>query len=252
MKRVTDKTREILEAIAVVVKSKELKEYADSSVENFASVVLGGRLVSAKKQIESTTNLLFSIPDILFWDKMKCFLCGTYSDFNFQKKIFEKFSEEEWIDFTKRQIHIVNEIEDDAKIAYFSNLTKSFAQNFIDLPLYFKLAKALQGTTREELRYLSTNINRRESPKDIFMMSLMQYGLATSYNLYELNWSGSIAPDIIDFTMLAHCMDRFAIDFENEDKYSYDEAMLKLVDLPTDGLHRGNHQNDQTIEENKI
>jgi len=240
MEKIIAKAREIHSDIAGVIKSKELKEYADGSVEDFASMVLEGSIVSAAKQIGATIDFLFSVPDILFWDKMKRFLCGTYSDFEFQKKMFEKFSNKEWMDFTKRQIHIINEIDDDAKVVYFSNLTKSLAQDFIDLPLYFKLAQVLQATTREELEYLSANINRRKSPRDVFMISLVQIGLATSYDPSQgfLRFSTTARQDVVDFTKLAHCLDRFAIAFGNEDKYSYDEVMLKLADLPTEGFHQ--------------
>jgi len=229
---------EIINSVIGFVKSKEVKAYAGESTENFASIILSEDPVSIGKQVVATGKLLFSIPDIIFWDKMQRFLSGVYVDYEAQLKMCRKFdNDEKYADFTKRQIHILNELDDDKKVDFFANLTQAVLLELIDLPLYFKLATVLKVTTREELDYLSANIKRRESVIDVYMVSLLQNGLVMKYDQGRGFWMDEPYNDTYDFTSLAQCLDMFAIEFRNEQKYRY-SGMTKLQDLTTVGLNQ--------------
>ena len=230
---------EIVNAIIAFLKSSELKKYGEESLENFVSVLTGDFYIAPLKQFATTGKLLFSIPDILFWDKMHRFLLGTYSDFSYQQKIFERFStDDEYRDFTKRQLHFINEIDDDKKIDFFAQLTQALALDMIDLPLYFKLASILNATIREELEYLSANIKYKNFPSNVFVIALMQHGLIMKTNATWGNIGKTAGEgDVFDFTLLAHCLDKFSIDFQNAEKYSYADERVELAKLSTDGLH---------------
>jgi len=114
-------------------------------------------------------------------------------------------------------------------------LAQALALELIDRSLFFKLSKIVQSVTSEELNYLSKNIKRNENIGDIFMLSLSQHGLVSvhSYNptLGTFNGQGEWKTDY-NFTVLAECIDRFAIRFR-DGTYSY-SGLITLADLSWD------------------
>lgn len=223
---------ELFDKIAAFISSEEVNQYKEKTTENLAEAILNLDVVSAGKQILSTGKLLLSIPDVIFWDKMRRFLLGSYSDFSQQMKMCGKFNDddEQWRDFTKRQIYLINELDDDKKIDYFSNLTQAVLLELIDLPLYFKLANILKATTREELMYLSDHIKAETLLENVYVKALVSHGLIATITM---DARGNLRLDGINrygFTSLAYNLDKFAINFRNEDKYSYN-GMTKMFDL---------------------
>ena len=218
----------IVNSISAVVKSKELKNYRNESVENFADLFTGDILAPVKQGV-ATIKLVLSVPDILFWDKMQRFLTGTYEDFAEQIKMCQKFGDDDkYQDFTKRQIQIINELNDDKKVDYFAKLTRSVLLELIDIPLYFKLASLLSAATREELDYLKDNINYSGSLNMIYLESLQRYGLAILQKTIPVNEE---VDDDSCFTPLALCLDKYCLDMGNEQKYKYCDGMVKYEDI---------------------
>lgn len=140
-----------LEKIAVFLKSRDLKEFRGDLFGNiFKSVVL--KDVEAAGDIAvDTKQFIYQMPNILFWDKMERFIYGVYHNYEEQVKMAQRFSDEKYVEFTKRQMQLVNSINDDKKIDYFANLTRAFLFECIDMGLYFKLSEILSRCTREEL-----------------------------------------------------------------------------------------------------
>lgn len=132
--------------------------------------------IAAGKNIK---ELVFHMPTILFWDKMKRYLMGTFSCYNDQVKMSKKFhnSNSEYSVFVKKQIHLVNEIDDDKKIDYFAALTRCFLLTDLEENLFFKLSKFIMICTPEELDFLYKIPYKYHSKNNIFVSSLYQYGL---------------------------------------------------------------------------
>jgi hypothetical protein len=218
---------DIVKSVSVIVKSKQLKDYRNETVENFADLLMGNVLAPAKQGV-ATIKLVLSIPDILFWDKMQRFLIGTYTDFEEQIKMCGKFDDEEkYQDFTKRQIHIINELNDDRKVGYFAKLTRSVLLELIDIPLYFKLASILSSATREELDYLKDNITSSGSLNMIYLESLQRYGLTVLVKMVVNDESD----DDSCFTPLAICLDKYCLDMGSEVKYKYGNGIVKYEEI---------------------
>jgi len=208
--------KDIANNIVIATKSKEFKDFKDKSLEIWIGTIGG----PVSEQFIEAGKFIISVSDIIFWDKMKRFLLGTYIDYEAQINMSAKFSRdnEDWIDFTKRQIHILNEIDDDIKIDYYANCTRAFLLEMIDKPLYFKLATILKSTVREDLDYLAKNIdNKGQLPYNIYSLSLTQHGLVSvSYS----SGYGGTGKRHQNFTPLAECVDKFAINF-GSDRYTY-------------------------------
>ena len=173
---------------------------------------------------------------------MQKFFVGTFQDYKAQVKLSSKFADEESRrDFVNRLLRILNEIDDEIKIDYLANLARSVLLNLIDLPLFYKLSKILRFTTREELNYLSENINRGESVIDVYVASLLQHGLAMKYDLGRGYMMSGPYEDTYDFTHLGLCLDMFAISFNVDGKYKY-SGIVKLNELSTRGLRQDENE----------
>ncbi len=168
-----------VKALTAILKDKDIKEYAGDAFWNIIkAVVLGdiGALVDAATDVK---DILFHTPTVLFWDKMRRYLFGTYEDYEDQIKMSMKFSEDnsEYEAFVKRQIHLINEMNDDRKIDYFAMLTRCFLLTDMESALFYKLARFLSICTPEELEYIRAYDYDRKSSIDVMISSLYQYGL---------------------------------------------------------------------------
>lgn len=124
-------------------------------------------------------NILFHTPTVLFWDKMQRYLFGTFRDYSDQVKMSAKFTEDnsEYEAFVKKQIHLINEMNDDRKIDYFAMLTRCFLLTDMEDALYYKLARFINICTPEELEYIKSFDYDKKSEINAVISSLYQYGL---------------------------------------------------------------------------
>ena len=167
-----------LEALTTILKDKDIHEYAGDAFWGIIKAVsLGdvGALIDSGGDIK---NLLFYTPTILFWDKMQRYMFGTFRDYAEQVKMAGKFSEDnkDYERFVKRQIHLINEIDDDKKVDYFAQLTRCYLLTEMDNALYYKLAKFLIMCTPEELDYIASFDYEGTTQLTAMVSSLYQYG----------------------------------------------------------------------------
>ena len=168
-----------LEALTTILKDKDIHEYAGDAFWGIIKAVsLGdvGALIDSGGDIK---NLLFHTPTILFWDKMQRYMFGTFRDYAEQVKMAGKFSEDnkDYERFVKRQIHLINEIDDDKKVDYFAQLTRCYLLTEMDNALYYKLAKILILCTPEDLDYIVSFDYEGTTKLTAMVSSLYQYGL---------------------------------------------------------------------------
>lgn len=168
-----------LEELTTILKDKDIHEYAgDAFLGIIKAVSLGdvGALIDSGGDIK---DLLFHTPTILFWDKMQRYMFGTFRDYAEQVKMAGKFSEDnkDYERFVKRQIHLINEIDDDKKVDYFAQLTSCYLLTEMDNALYYKLAKFLIMCTPEELDYIASFDYEGTTQLTAMISSLYQYGL---------------------------------------------------------------------------
>ena len=60
------------------------------------------------------------------------------------------------MEFVKKQIALVDSIDEDEKIDYFAQLTRCYLLCEIDNALYFKLIHLIKNCTMDELKYIET------------------------------------------------------------------------------------------------
>lgn len=166
-------------ALTAILKDKDIREYSGDAFWNIIkAVVLGdvGALLDATNDLK---NILFHTPTALFWDKMQRYLFGTFRSYSDQVRMSAKFTEDysEYEAFVKKQIHLINEMNDDRKIDYFAMLTRCFLLTDMEDALYYKLARFINICTPEELEYIKSFDYDKKSEINAVISSLYQYGL---------------------------------------------------------------------------
>lgn len=171
-------------SLTTIIQNEDIQQYAGEAFINFIQTVISGDPLALIATTKNTAELLFHMPSILFWDKMKSFLFGTFHDFQDQVMMAAKFNYDnsQYAKFVKRQIHLINGIDEDCKIGYFAALTRAFLLECVQQPLYFKLAKYLVLCTSEELDYIKDKPINFQSENSIMVSALYQYGLFEAKN----------------------------------------------------------------------
>ena len=165
--------------LTTILKDKDIHEYAGDAFWNIIKAVSLGDVGALLDSSADIKNLLFHAPTILFWDKMQRYMFGTFRDYAEQVKMAGKFNEDnkDYEKFVKRQIHLINEINDDKKVDYFAQITRCYLLTEMENALYYKLARFLIMCTPEELDYIAS-LNYDETTNLTAMVSsLYQYGL---------------------------------------------------------------------------
>ncbi len=161
------------------LRDEDLQQYTGDAFWSVIKVVTfadKGALVDVSLDIK---NILFHIPTMLFWDKMKRYMFGTFKNFREQTKLASKFDCDNngYQKFVKKQIHLINEINDDKKIDYFAQLTRSFLLTDMEEALFHKLSKFLTLCTPEELDFIASFGYEGKTELSAIVSSLYQYGL---------------------------------------------------------------------------
>ena len=168
-----------LAALTTILKNEDIHKYeGDAFWGIIKAVSLGdvGALIDSGRDMK---NLVFHIPTILFWDKMQRYIFGSFRNYNEQVKMAGKFNEDnqDYESFVKRQIHIIDEINDDKKVDYFAQLTRCYLLTEMENALYYKLAKFLTICKPEELDYIASFDYEGTTKLTAMVSSLYQYGL---------------------------------------------------------------------------
>ena len=168
-----------INALTRILRDEDIHKYdGDAFCNIIKAVYLGdiGALLDVGKDVK---EIIFNIPAILFWDKMKRYMFGTFNDFSEQVKLAEKFNRrnKNYNEFVKKQIHLINEINDDKKVDYFAQLTRCYLLYEMEDALFYKLARFITLCTLEELEYISSFGYKATTVLTAKVSSLYQYGL---------------------------------------------------------------------------
>ena len=126
-------------ALKTILSDEDLQQYSGEGFWNLIQAVVLSDPFTGTLALNNIRELIFHIPTILFWDKMKRYLLGTFSCFEDQVRMAEKFNNDNnsYTAFVKKQIHLINEIDDDQKVDYFAALTRCFLLTQLEEGLFF-------------------------------------------------------------------------------------------------------------------
>ena len=172
--------------LAVVIKNDDLKKFSGDAFSDLIKLVMFQDIGSGLDAAKNVQHFLLYLPNVIFWDKMERFLCGTFHNYKDQVRFTAKFSEDntKYIEFVKRQIQLVDKIDEDKKVDFFAALTRAFLLGCItEDALYFKLAKFLTLCTSEELDFIKIHSMNETFKNSAMISALYLYGLVTTEDL---------------------------------------------------------------------
>ena len=166
-------------ALTAILKDTDIQSYAGDGFWNIVKAVSLGDAGALLDSANDIKNLVFHAPTVLFWDKMQRYMFGTFRDYSEQVKMAEKFclGNGDYEKFVKKQIHLINEINDDKKVDFFAQLTRCYLLTDMEDALYYKLARFLTMCTPEELEYIALFDYEEKTALTAMVSSLYQYGL---------------------------------------------------------------------------
>ena len=211
----------ITNGIVAIVKDDDIKNLSKKSLLDFVNIVLNkDSFASSLASVELATdikNLLWQIPNAIFWDKMYRFIKGTYSDYEYQIKMCEKFhtNNEQFKQFVKKQIQIIEKIDFDDKVNWFSNLTRAFLLELIDEHEYFNFSFALRMISTENLTYLKKIITMNDVKENSILSLFYQHSLVNKFT--PTTYGSSTSEYNISDAGIK--LLKYGIDVDNCDKY---------------------------------
>ena len=190
----------VTNGIVAIINDCDIREIGKMSVLDFANFVVNKDPVSLVETIDDTRKFLWQIPNAIFWDKMYRFMIGTYSDYECQVKMCEKFQvdNKKAKEFIKKQIQIIEKLDFDCKVIWFSNLTRAFLLEFINEQEYFKLSFALRMISAEDIEYIKSLVDVKDVNENSVLNLFYQHSLvkkhtpttfksiSSKYNISEL------------------------------------------------------------------
>ena len=143
-------------ALRCIIEDSEIRNYAGDAFWSLIQAVTTADTFAGITAATDIKKIIFHMPTLIFWDKMKRYLLGTFRSYEDQTKMSSKFNKDysKYNAFVKQQIQIVNKLDDDQKVDFYASLTRCFLLSEFESELYFKLAKVISDLTCSELLFL--------------------------------------------------------------------------------------------------
>lgn len=174
-------------ALRCIIEDSEIRNYAGDAFWSLIQAVTTADTFAGITAATDIKKIIFHMPTLIFWDKMKRYLLGTFRSYEDQTKMSSKFNKDysKYNAFVKQQIQIVNKLDDDQKVDFYASLTRCFLLSEFESELYFKLAKVISDLTCSELLFLQGISYDYISENTTMIFLLYQNGLFIQYETDE-------------------------------------------------------------------
>lgn len=71
-----------IKALAEIIKNDDLREYTGDAFWNLVQAVISQDPMSGALAAKDVKQIIFHMPTVIFWNKMKRYFCGTFSDYS--------------------------------------------------------------------------------------------------------------------------------------------------------------------------
>lgn len=116
-------------------------------------------------------------------------------------------------DSVLRLVECIDRAETQKKVHFLINATRCLLVDFIDRPTYFRICHAVTHSLEEDLVFLGEHINEEDIPYSVYVQGLLTAGL-----MYQSVIDGN-GDQKYSFTPLAEMVDRYAVSYENIERY---------------------------------
>lgn len=119
------------------------------------------------------------------------------------------YDNKEYAQFVKKQLNIINDLEDDVKVDYYAALTRCMLLTDLECDLYFKLVQMLRQCTTDELEYI------KQCPVDIRAENTAMISILILSGLFCQGGEGNGKATYV-LTDLAKALKRCCLNFNDE------------------------------------
>ena len=172
--------------------------------------------------IGATLNTIQSVSDKILFSKLYAVLEKQDGDFHEWFKISENFEKDHkyYEKMVKQLIFYINAINEIDMLDAFANLLHAYKCGLICKSDFLRLGFCLTKILSEDAKFLAANIRRGEVEADIHTVSLASNNLMyiSSYKTHSYS-----------FSEMGKMLDKYAISFGDDSKYSYSGANETLL-----------------------
>ena len=208
---------EFINNVATVIKDKDIQSMAVNGAENLFIGFATKDISVIPTVIKDAKEIILSIPNVIFADKMYRFLTKAFSNYEQQVKFATKFEKDNpnYYDTVKKIVQIIDKIDFDEKVDWFANLTRAVSLECIDVDKYIRLSTAVSMLTVDDLKALKYYYGRNNEIENSTLSNYYSYGLTikttpTTYRTLTSKYTLSIC----GIELL-----KYGVDFENCEKY---------------------------------
>lgn len=203
----------LIEQAKGLVARGEVQEASINLIEDLSSAIMGDP-VSIGKVFFTLIKSPFFIREQLFWMKFEAFINGVYLNEEDKANLRAKlWREGENKDNPYRLVQCIDRAETKQKIKYLINATRCLLSDYIDLPMYFRICHTITNTLDEDLIFLSEKILESDLPYSAYTQGLLTAGLMY-HSVIDADGEQKYS-----FTPLAEHLDRYAVSYNNIERY---------------------------------
>lgn len=208
---------EFINNVATVIKDKDIQSLAVNGAENLFIGFATKDISVIPTVIKDTREIILSIPNVIFADKIYRFFTKAFSNYEQQVKFATKFEKDNpnYYDTVKKIVQIIDKIDFDEKVDWFANLTRAVSLECIDVDKYIRLSTAVSMLTVDDLKALKYYYGRNNEIENSTLSNYYSYGLTTKITLTTYGTLTSKHTLSISGIELL----KYGVDFENCEKY---------------------------------
>ena len=173
--------------------------------------------------IKDTIEFVYSLSDQIVFGKIYDIMNNQDDDFDEWLKLSEKFDKdsESYQKMVRQIIYNINAINEVDMLDAYSNLLRSYKNGLICKEDFFRLGFTLTKLLSQDAKFLKDNIRKDKIEENIYCISLASNNLM--YNQTRGLDSSSIdeKKEYYCFTDVGKILDKYALSFGDESKYSY-------------------------------
>lgn len=214
----------VIELAKELISKDEVKNKTVNFLGDSVSALSGNQFAAAKIIYTLMRSPMF-FREQLFWTKFEMFLNGIDTTTDERMTFCARLDlDGRNKDSAYRLIQIIDRAETDRKINYLINVSKCLARDLIGRPSYFRICHTIVNSLEEDLIFLKNHILENcEYEYGDSIQGLMNNGL-----IYQsvIDANGN---DRYKFTLLAKVVDRYALSYDNIERYSmYEKSDIDI------------------------
>lgn len=175
--------------------------------------------------IKDTIEFVYSLSDQIVFGKIYDIMNNQDDDFDEWLKLTEKFDKDSrsYQKMVRQIIYNINAINEVDMLVAYSNLLRAYKNGLICKEDFFRLGFCLTKLLSQDAKFLKDNIIKDRIEENIYCISLASNNLM--YNQTRGLDSGSIdeKKEYYCFTDVGKMLDKYALSFGDESKYSYSQ-----------------------------